>query len=98
MPATAAGLGVKDPFNPEQNINGMARHLRYLNKKFDGDPVLVAAAYNAGEVPVERLGRIPRYKETMAYVRRVFANYYTLTDEKVAYEQRMPPPLKPRKR
>lgn len=98
MPATAAALGVKDPFDPVQNINGMARHIRHLKRQFDGDPVLVAAAYNAGEGTVGRLGRIPRYKETMSYVRRVFANYHTLTDEKVPYEHHMPPPVaRPRK-
>jgi len=96
MPATAAGLGVTDPFDPVQNLNGMARHIRHLNKQFDNDPVLVAAAYNAGEGTVGRLGRIPRYKETMSYVRRVFANYYTLTEEKVPYEHHMPPPRKPK--
>ncbi|HXT00266.1 MAG TPA: transglycosylase SLT domain-containing protein [Elusimicrobiota bacterium] len=95
MPETAAQLGVKNAFDPVQSLRGMARHMRHLSEVFDGDKVLIAASYNSGEGTVERLGRVPRYKETMAYVRRVFNNYFALTDTKVNVEPYMPPP--PRK-
>lgn len=91
MPSTARDLGVKNSFDPAQNLRGMARHLKHLTELFGGDRVLVAASYNAGEGTVSDLGRVPRYKETMRYVRRVFANYAALTDERVDVEPYMPP-------
>jgi soluble lytic murein transglycosylase-like protein len=92
MPDTAAQLGVKDSFDPVQSLRGMARHMKHLSQVFDGDKVLIAASYNSGEGTVGRLGRVPRYKETMAYVRRVFNNYFALTDTRVDVEPYMPPP------
>src|SRR6185312_17162236 len=93
MPVTAAELGVKDSFDPAQSLRGMARHMRHLSQVFGGDKVLIAASYNSGEGNVARAGRVPRFKETMAYVRRVFNNYFSLTDTKVDVEPYMPPPL-----
>jgi soluble lytic murein transglycosylase-like protein len=76
MPATAERFGVKDPFNPKQNINGGSRYLSYLMKLFNGDFHLALAAYNAGENAVKRHGnRIPPYKETQNYVRKVMKYY-----------------------
>ena len=98
MPATAAQLGVRDSFDPAQSLRGMARHMRHLSELFGGDKVLIAASYNSGEGTVSRLGRVPRYRETMAYVRRVFNNYFALTDEKIDVEPYMPPPPKARTR
>ena len=94
MPATAASLGVKDPSDPVESLRGMARHLKHLSRVFNGDQVLIAASYNAGEGSVERVGRVPRFRETMAYVRRVFNNYAKLTDKKIDVEPYMPPSRK----
>ena len=79
MPGTADDLGVKDPFQPEDNIHGGVRHLRYLLDLFKGDLPLALAAYNAGEKAVLAYNVIPPYKETQTYVQRVlrhFQNYH----------------------
>jgi soluble lytic murein transglycosylase-like protein len=71
MPATAKELGVKDPFNIEQNISGGTKYLRRMLDLFGGDPQLAVAAYNAGPGTIIRSGgRVP-YQETLAYVDRV---------------------------
>lgn len=78
IPGTAAMMGV-DPYDPEQNILGGAKYLAQLTRQFDGDANLVLAAYNAGPAAVTRNGyKIPRYKETMAYVPKVLAVYGNL--------------------
>lgn len=72
MPATAATLQVQDSFHPETNIDGGVRYLRYLMNLFNGNLPLVLAAYNAGENTVMRYNnRIPPYRETQTYVKRV---------------------------
>ena len=73
MPAVARILGVKNPFDPKQNIFGGTRHLALLIRKYDGNLKLALAAYNAGEGAVEEYGGIPPYPETQEYVRRVMA-------------------------
>jgi len=70
MPATAAGLGVTDPFDPAQAVDGAARLLRQHLDRF-GSVELALAAYNAGPGAVDRHGGIPPYAETQNYVRRV---------------------------
>ena len=70
MPATAASLGVTDPFNISQNIDGGAAYLRKMLDQF-GDESLALAAYNAGPNAVRRYGGIPPYKETEGYVPKV---------------------------
>lgn len=76
MPRTAASMGVRDPFDPRQNILGGARYLRVLANLFGGDLVLTIAAYNAGEGAVMRYRGIPPYRETQRYVGRVLQRYY----------------------
>jgi soluble lytic murein transglycosylase-like protein len=71
MPATAAALGVRDSFDPEENIDGGVREVRRLMKRFGNNLPLVLAAYNAGEQAVIQHGGIPPYRETRNYVARV---------------------------
>jgi soluble lytic murein transglycosylase-like protein len=67
MPATAKQLGVRDPFNPDENIDGGVKYLAQLSKMFN-DPKLVAAAYNAGPGNVQKHGGVPPFRETQGYV------------------------------
>jgi soluble lytic murein transglycosylase-like protein len=71
MPATAERFGVRDAFNPEQNINGGTRYLSYLLKMFNNDIVLASAAYNAGENAVKKYNGVPPFPETQNYVSKV---------------------------
>lgn len=71
MPDTARGLGVSDPFDPAQNLNGGAKYLRQMLNQFDGDVPKALAAYNAGPGAVRRHHGIPPYAETQNYVRRI---------------------------
>jgi len=71
MPQTASSLGVRDTFDPRENIDGGVRHLRALMERFGDNLPLVLAAYNAGERAVTGFGGIPPYAETRDYVRRV---------------------------
>jgi len=75
MPETAAILGVRDCFNPRENIHAGARHLRALMERFGYDLPLAIAAYNAGEKPVVAFRGIPPYPETREYVTRVMRLY-----------------------
>ena len=78
MPQTARQLGVRDPFDPAQNVAAGATYLRSLLDRFNGNLELALAAYNAGEVAVVRAGyRIPPFAETRAYVPRVLARLRT---------------------
>ncbi len=77
MPKTAQYLGVTNAFDPEQNIMAGAKYLRQLLDKFDNDPTLALAAYNAGASRVTKYGGIPPFKETQNYVKKVM-NYYTV--------------------
>jgi len=72
MPETAKRYGVKNSFDPAQNIYGGAKYLSDLLQLFDNNLELVVAAYNAGEKAVIRYGySIPPYRETLAYVPKV---------------------------
>lgn len=71
MPSTAKRLGVKDPFNPDENLRAGAKYLRELYDKYK-DWKLALAAYNAGEGAVEKYGRrVPPYRETKEYVKKI---------------------------
>ena len=70
MPDTAERYGVTDICDPEENIDGGVRYLRELTDEFR-NPLLVAAAYNAGEGRVREYGGIPPLKETVGYVAEV---------------------------
>ncbi len=71
MPATARGLGVEDPYDPEQNIMGGAKYLAQKLEYYDGDVTLTLAAYNAGSGAVAKYGGVPPYPETQNYVKKV---------------------------
>jgi len=71
MPETAAGLGVRNAFDPRENVDAGARHLRDLLKRFENDLPLALAAYNAGPQAVIDYGGMPPYPETRAFVARV---------------------------
>lgn len=71
MPETAKSLGVEDIFNPEENVNGGAKYLKQLIKRYDGDIELALAAYNAGSSNVRRYKGIPPFKATQYYIKKV---------------------------
>lgn len=71
MPETARRFGVKDVSNPEDNLEGAARYLKWLLARYEGDVELALAAYNAGEGAVDRFSGVPPFPETSAFVRKV---------------------------
>ncbi|MCP3972760.1 MAG: lytic transglycosylase domain-containing protein [Rhodobacteraceae bacterium] len=73
MPDTAARFGVEDATDPAQNIKGAVAFLDWLMGEFDGDPILVLAAYNAGETALRRYEGVPPFAETRAYVPKILA-------------------------
>jgi len=75
MPSTASVLGVRNSFDPRENIDGGVRHLRGLLDRFPGNLPLAIAAYNAGEKAVTAYGGIPPYPETQEYVVKVLRSY-----------------------
>ena len=75
MPATAAGLGVKDAFKPEENIAGGTEYLDRLLTRYHDDVTLALAAYNAGPGAVDRWHGVPPYRETRAYVARIITEF-----------------------
>ncbi|WP_017917113.1 lytic transglycosylase domain-containing protein [Xanthomonas sacchari] len=75
LPEVAREYGVRDPFAADQSIDGGARYMRALLRRYAGDRVLAAAAYNAGIGAVARYGGVPPYAETRAYIDKVMALY-----------------------
>jgi soluble lytic murein transglycosylase-like protein len=80
MPSTARQLNVKNPFDPEQNVDAGVRHLKQLLESYGGNIKLTLAAYNAGAGAVARSSGVPHYAETQNYVRRITNLYYGGSD------------------
>jgi SLT domain-containing protein len=76
MPSTARSLNVKNPFDPDQNVDAGVRHLKHLLENYGGDVNLTLAAYNAGSGAVARSSGVPHFAETQNYVRRITNLYY----------------------
>jgi soluble lytic murein transglycosylase-like protein len=76
MPQTARSLNVKNPFDPEQNVDAGVRHLKKLLESYGGDVRLTLAAYNAGSGAVARSAGVPHFSETQNYVKRITNLYY----------------------
>ena len=75
MPQTASNLGVKNSFDPAENVDGGVRYLRDLLLAYNGDAAKALAAYNAGPQRVQQYHGVPPYRETHAYVARVISDY-----------------------
>ena len=75
MPATAKNLGVKDPYNTVQNVEGGVKYLKSMLNKYNGNVILALAAYNAGPGAVDKYSGVPPYQETQNYVKNILANY-----------------------
>jgi len=78
MPATARRFGVRDSFDPAQNVEGGAQYLKWLLERFSGDEQLALAGYNAGEGAVAQYQGIPPFPETQRYVVRILGRAKTL--------------------
>lgn len=75
IPGTADMMGVRDPSNPRQSLEGGMRYLKLMLQRFKGDVVLALAAYNAGPGNVEKYRGVPPFEETRDYVKRIMARY-----------------------
>lgn len=78
MPATARRFNVSNSYDPQQNIEGGVKYLKWLMARFNGNVSYVLAAYNAGEGNVDKYKGIPPFRETQDYVRKVLERYHGL--------------------
>jgi len=78
MPATARRFNVSNPWNPADNIEGSAKYIAWLMRRFNNNIEHAVAGYNAGEGNVDKYGGIPPFKETRNYVQRVMSRYHSL--------------------
>ncbi len=85
MPETARLMGVKDPFNPKENIEGGIKYLRSLFSIFGNNLELVLAAYHAGPGVVKRAGGVPNIPETKAYVDYILSRYGPAKPNKIYF-------------
>ncbi|HEX9021535.1 MAG TPA: lytic transglycosylase domain-containing protein [Nitrospirota bacterium] len=86
MPQTAVDMNVRNTFNPDENIDGGVRYLRYLIDRYEGNLPLALAAYNSGETAVKKWGTVPPFPETQNYVQKILKIYGG------EYEYRTPTP------
>ena len=77
LPETATRLGVRNIFDPQENIEGGTKYLRELLDRYDNNLILTLAAYNAGPQRIDQFKAVPPYRETISYVRRVQKTYNT---------------------
>lgn len=75
MPATAAQLGVADPFDPRANVEAGTAHLSALLDRYNNDPIKALAAYNAGAHRVKQYNGVPPYRETRAYINKIVRDF-----------------------
>jgi soluble lytic murein transglycosylase len=87
MPETARLQNISDAYDPSENVEGGARHLRMLLDRYQGDLELSLAAYNAGSGAVEKHRGIPPFLETREYVRRVLRFYESYRGEPQMFQQ-----------
>lgn len=78
MPATARRFNVANAWNPAENIEGSAKYIAWLMKRFNNNVEFAVAGYNAGEGNVDKYKGIPPFKETRNYVQRVMSRYHSL--------------------
>jgi len=83
MPATADRFGVKNSFDPEENIYAGTRYLKWLLKTFDGNADLAVAAYNAGEGNIWKYNGVPPFRETVNYINRIAKHIRRAIDQNV---------------